>query len=101
MLGQTWQTEVKRAPEDAMTEMTEEIVVPDSPAELTQPKFTRLEGVSALDLCDRHSHVFAVVQIVLPSGGELLMCGHCARKNFGYEHTQHAPADNRQKGSAH
>jgi hypothetical protein len=45
--------------------------------------------------------VFAVVQVVLPSGLDLLMCGNCARKNFGYEHTATTPEQNRQQGSAH
>lgn len=78
-----------------------EIVVPDSPAELVKPKFTRLDGVSALKRCDRHYDVNAVVEISRAHWDtSLLFCGNCARKNFGYEHTAHAVQENRQKGSS-
>jgi hypothetical protein len=77
-----------------------EVVVPDSPAGLTTPKFTRLEGVSALNLCDRHPNTYAVVEISRADWkAPLSMCGNCARKHFGYEHTAHAVQENRQKGA--
>jgi hypothetical protein len=77
-----------------------EIVVPDSPAALATPAFKRLEGVSALSLCDRHPNAYAVVEITRADWkAALLFCGNCARKHFGYEHTAHAPVDNRQKGA--
>ena len=100
-LAEAWQTEGTTVTEDAT--MPDTLSVPDNLAALTagEPKFTRLTGVSALDLCDRHATVFAVVQIILPGGGELLMCGNCARKHFGYEHTSTAPAENKAKGSVH
>lgn len=76
-----------------MTEAAVEIVVPDSPAELATPKFTRLEGVGALNTCDRHGDVGAVVEIFRADWkSSLLLCGNCARKHFGYEHT-----DNKKK----
>jgi hypothetical protein len=85
-----------------MTELTDTqvVVIPDSPAELVTPKFARLDGVNALNTCDRHSHVYAVVEISRADWiSSLLLCGNCARKHFGYEHTAHAKAENRQKGA--
>lgn len=83
-----------------MTEIATEIVVPDSPAELVTPKFARLEGVSSLKTCDRHDHVYAVVEVNRADWkSPLLFCGNCARRFFGYEHTQYAPLENRQKGA--
>lgn len=77
-----------------------EVVVPDSPAGLTMPKFTRLDGVNALNRCDRHSDVFAVVEITRADWRvALLFCGNCARKHFGYEHTAFAVQENRQRGA--
>ena len=77
-----------------------EIVVPDSPAGLTIPKFARLDGLSALNTCDRHSNAYAVVEVTRADWkSALLFCGNCARKYFGYEHTQHAVQENRQKGA--
>lgn len=76
-----------------------EIVIPDSPAELVTPKFSRLEGVSALNTCDRCPYVYAVVEITRADWkAALKFCGNCARKHFGYEHTAHAVQENRQKG---
>jgi hypothetical protein len=84
-----------------MTETTAQIVVPDSLAGLATLKFTPLKGVSTLNMCDRHLHVYAVVEIGRDDWlSSLLLCGNCARKCFGYEHTQNAPQENRQKGSA-
>lgn len=78
-----------------------EIVVPDSPAELVTLKFARLDGVSALNRCDRHFDVYAVVEVTRADWkSSMLFCGNCARKHFGYEHTAHAVQENRQKGSS-
>lgn len=76
------------------------VTVPDDLAALAVPKFTRLDGVNTLNLCDKHPTVFAVVEITMPSGFTLEFCGNCARKYFGYEHTSKAVQENRQKGSA-
>lgn len=76
------------------------VTVPDSPEELTTPKFRRLEGTSALSTCDKHSHVHAVVEISRADWkAALLFCGNCARRFFAYEHTAHAVQENRQKGA--
>lgn len=74
--------------------------VPDDVSALTKPTFTSLQGLRP-ELCDRHVYVAAVVKITLATGRELVMCGNCARKNFGYEHTVHAVRENKQKGSDH
>lgn len=72
-----------------MTPTQEEVAVPDSPAELATPKFLPLEGLSALRTCDRHPSVQAVVEVTRADWkSPLLFCGNCARKHFGYEHTQ-------------
>lgn len=88
-----------------MTEATlVPVAVPDNVAAFTtiSPTFKRLAGVSALQTCDRDGEgVYAVVQIVLPSGLDLLLCGNCARKHFRYEHTAHALKEDRSKGSVH
>lgn len=92
--------------------MTETTMAPEVPAQVPddisalsagEPSFERLNPEAALQACDGHASkgVNAVVFVLLPNGGELLLCGNCARRHFGYEHTAHAPEDNRQKGSAH
>jgi len=83
-----------------MTETATEVVaVPNSPAELVTPKFTPLEP-NAAHTCDAHPTTYAVVSVRMPAWkASLLFCGHCARKNFGYEHTQRAVKENRQKGA--
>lgn len=82
-----------------MTTAQEDITVPDSPAELVTPKFARLEGASALNTCDRHAHVYAVVEVTRADWkASLLFCGNCARRLFGYEHTKFSSQENRQKG---
>lgn len=69
-------------------ESTPAVVVPDSPAELATPKFTRLE-VSTHKQCDRCPGVAAIVEITQADWKTaLLFCGNCARKHFRYEHTQ-------------
>lgn len=76
------------------------VVVPDSPAELATPKFTRLEVVSTLKTCDRCPLICAVVEITRADWkSALLFCGNCARKHFRYEHTKRAVQENRQKGA--
>lgn len=80
---------------------TPEVVVPDSPAGLAAPKFTRLEVVSTLKTCDRCPLICAVVEVKRADWKTaLLFCGNCARKHFRYEHTRHAAQENRQKGAA-
>ena len=74
--------------------------VPDDVSELTKPAFTSLQGLRP-ELCDRHLYVAAVVKITLATGGELVLCGNCARKHFGFEHTKFNQPENRQKGSDH
>lgn len=80
-------------------------LVPDNAAELTAgyPKFERLNPEAALQACDGHSSqgVNAIVFVLLASGGELVLCGNCARQHFGWEHTAAAPKENKQKGSDH
>lgn len=46
---------------------------------MTTPMLTRPE-LTAADRCDRCGAA-AQVRVVLPSGGELLFCGHHARKH--------------------
>lgn len=76
------------------------IEVPDSPAALAEPKFAHLKSLSTLNLCDRHGNTCAVVEITRADWkSPLLFCGNCARKYFGYEHTQHTAQENRQKGA--
>ena len=79
--------------------------VPDNAAELTlgYPKFERLNPEAALQACDGHASqaVNAIVFVLLASGGELLLCGNCARTHFGWEHTKDAPREDRAKGSDH
>ena len=83
-----------------MSEATAEAVnVPDSPAELG-PVFKALEP-NAEHTCDRHPTTYALVEVTLPSGLELIFCGNCARVNFGYEHTRYSVPENKTKGSAH
>lgn len=87
-----------------MTEATvatpEEVVVPDTAAELTEPKFEKIM-VNAAQTCDRHPDVYALVTVTLASGGTLELCGNCARKHFGWEHTKHFGPDNKTQGSDH
>ncbi len=85
---------------EATTVTTEEVVVPDTVAELVDPKFTVIEP-TASRTCDRHPATYALVHVELPSGGTLELCGNCGRKNFGYEHVKAAKPENRAKGSAH
>lgn len=74
--------------------------LPESQETAAEPAFMRLEGIGALSLCDRHAHVFAVVEITRADWkSSLLFCGNCARRNFGYEHTAHAVVENRLQGS--
>lgn len=79
--------------------------VPDNVSALTAgiPSFERLSSEDALQACDAHANksVSAVVFVLLPSGGDLLLCGNCARRHFGYEHTATAPPEDRAKGSEH
>jgi hypothetical protein len=83
-----------------VTEAVTQIVVPDSLAALATLKFIPLKDVSALNTCDRHPFVYAVVEVGRDDWlSSLLLCGNCARKYFGYEHTQFSPKENRQKGS--
>ena len=58
-------------------------------AEITPEVPTFLALVpSALNTCDRCGDgVEAVVLVTLPNKGELMFCGGCGRKQFGYEHT--------------
>ena len=101
-LAPGWQTEGSTPLEDAVPDTL--AVVPDDAAELTAsvPTFERLNPEAALQACDGHASkgVNAVVFVLLPSGNDLLLCGNCARRHFGYEHTSTAPAENRQKGSS-
>lgn len=83
------------------TTATEEVtpVVPDDVSELTEPVFAVIEP-TASRTCDRHSSTYALVEVTLPSGGKLELCGNCGRTNFGYEHTKSSKPENRQQGSA-
>jgi hypothetical protein len=83
-------------PQHAATAPAEAV---DIDAELNVLKFTRLDSETALQPCDGHASagVTAVVRAV-KGAFEILLCGHCARR-WGYEHTQHAPEENRQKGA--
>jgi hypothetical protein len=67
------------------------------------PLFERIDPNKALRPCDRHAHggINALVTVLLPSGGLLELCGHCARKYFGYEHTANAEPEYRSQGSDH
>jgi hypothetical protein len=67
------------------------------------PTFERLSPEAGLQPCDGHASraVNAVVLVIMPSGKDLVMCGHCARTSFGYEHTKNAPKEDRAKGSDH
>lgn len=67
-----------------------------------QPVFTPLDPEAALQPCDGHANkgVSAVVSVLLPSGGIVVLCGHHARV-LGYEHTAFAKQENRQQGSDH
>jgi hypothetical protein len=75
---------------------------PVTEAPVTVPIFEMLNSEAALQPCDGHANkaVNAIVFVVLPSGGELCLCGNCARRHMGFEHTQFAPQVNRQQGSA-
>lgn len=92
--------------------MTETTMAPEVPAQIPDdisalsadwPKIRPLDPEAALQACDGHANqaVNAIASVEFASGNDLLMCGHCARKNFGWEHTKYTPEDNRQKGSAH
>lgn len=88
-----------------MTEATavkaEEINVPDTVEELVTPTFTPISP-NAARTCDRHPTTYALVEIVIRGWkAPLEMCGNCARKHFGYEHTKTIKQENRQKGSEH
>lgn len=86
---------------EATTATAEEIVVPDTVAELTDPTFESMEPNAAIT-CDRHPDVYALVRVTLqPSGATLELCGNCGRKHFGYEHTKSAKQENKQQGSHH
>lgn len=86
------------------TLLTVQPEVPDNVSGLTagEPKFERLDAQAALQACDGHASqgVNAIVVMILPSGGSVLLCGNCARR-AGFEHTATAPKENRQQGSAH
>lgn len=65
---------------------------------VTQPAIVRLDPVAALQSCDGHAHggINAIVQVCLLLEGKgkpdtLLLCGNCARKAFGFEHTRDTP----------
>jgi hypothetical protein len=84
---------------EATTATAEEVVVPDTVAELVDPTFEVIEP-NAARTCDRHPQTYALVLVTLPNGGTLELCGNCGRRNFGYEHVKAAKQENRQKGSA-
>lgn len=76
---------------------------PEVQPEVTgQPVFTPLDPEAALQPCDGHANgaVNAVVSVLLPKGGIIELCGNCARKAFGYEHTNIRP-ESRSKGDSH
>lgn len=89
-----------------MDSMTGTLVSEPEEAAMTTPAiaektFERLPSDPFLP-CDGHAepNIQAVVLITLPGGGIVYLCGHCARK-AGWEHTDSAPAENRQQGSSH
>jgi hypothetical protein len=74
--------------------------VKEVPKTTPKPVFTPLPLSDPWEACDHCPDVRALVSVLLPTGGILVMCGNCARKNFGYEHTAYAKPENRQQGSA-
>jgi hypothetical protein len=102
MLGQSWHTEGTTTLEETMPEALSDAKIV-SLEELTGiPSFERLNAESALQPCDGHASagVNAIVSMLLPNGGIVVLCGSCARK-AGYEHTATAPREDRAKGSDH
>lgn len=67
-----------------------------------QPVFEYLGYEGAFRPCDGHeaTEIRALVTVLLPSGGMLELCGSCCRK-LGFDHTAHAVAEDKQKGSSH
>lgn len=69
---------------------------------ITQPVITEL-APSPWEPCDGHesSAIQALVVILLPTGGQLFLCGHCARASFQYAGFGYHAQENKQEGSDH